>query len=421
MDGQYVYFVGIDWAVKAHEISVLTAQGRQAKRLSVAHNADAINKLMAELVDLSGGDVARVAVGIEIPRGALVEALAERGFHVYYLNPKQLDRFRDRHSVAGAKDDRLDAYVLSDALRTDLHLFHRVRIDDPVTIELREMSRVDDDLREELGRCTNRLREQLYRYFSQCLELCPAADQPWLWSLLTQAPTPAKARRLRATTIANLLRKHRVRSRSANEVVKVLRTRPLHVADGTTQAAVAHIKLLLPRLKMVHQQRKVCEQRMRQLLDELPSTSDDADETNEHRDVDIMLSFLGVGTRVCATMLAEASHSIATRNYHGLRAHCGVAPVTRQSGKSRQVRMRYGCNNRLRDAVFHWAMVSTQHDEFSRRQYAAHRRRGHSHGRALRGIGDRLLAVLLAALREGSLYDPSRRRRPQLESAPARS
>ena len=29
--------------------------------------------------------------------------LVERKLHVYYLNPKQLDRFRDRHSVAGAK------------------------------------------------------------------------------------------------------------------------------------------------------------------------------------------------------------------------------------------------------------------------------------------------------------------------------
>jgi hypothetical protein len=32
---------------------------------------------------------------------------------------KQLDRFRDRYSVAGAKDDKRDAMVLADSLRTD--------------------------------------------------------------------------------------------------------------------------------------------------------------------------------------------------------------------------------------------------------------------------------------------------------------
>jgi len=55
--------------------------------------------------------VHRVAVAIEVPRGAIVELLVERGFQVFAINPKQLDRFRDRHTVAGAKDDRRDAFV----------------------------------------------------------------------------------------------------------------------------------------------------------------------------------------------------------------------------------------------------------------------------------------------------------------------
>jgi len=49
--------------------------------------------------------------------------LVERGFHVYAINPKRLDRFRDRHTIAGSKDDRRDALVLADSLRTDRHCF----------------------------------------------------------------------------------------------------------------------------------------------------------------------------------------------------------------------------------------------------------------------------------------------------------
>src|SRR5215510_1025906 len=52
-------------------------------------------------------------VVIETPHGPIVEALLERGFNVYSINPKQLDRFRDRFTVAGSKDDSLDAYVLA--------------------------------------------------------------------------------------------------------------------------------------------------------------------------------------------------------------------------------------------------------------------------------------------------------------------
>ena len=64
---------------------------------------------LAELGDwlLSMASVAStVAVAIEVPHGPVVDALIDRGFVVYAINPKQLDRLRDRFSVAGAKDDR---------------------------------------------------------------------------------------------------------------------------------------------------------------------------------------------------------------------------------------------------------------------------------------------------------------------------
>ena len=40
-----------------------------------------------------------IAVAIEVPRGPVVEAFLEGGFAVFSINPKQLDRFRDRYSV----------------------------------------------------------------------------------------------------------------------------------------------------------------------------------------------------------------------------------------------------------------------------------------------------------------------------------
>ena len=68
-----------------------------------------------------------VAVAIEVPHGPVVDALLDRGFAVHAINPKQLDRLRDRISVAGAKDDRRDARVAAAGLRTDPHLFRPVR------------------------------------------------------------------------------------------------------------------------------------------------------------------------------------------------------------------------------------------------------------------------------------------------------
>ena len=107
----------------------------------------------------------------------------------------------------------------------------------------------------------------------------------------------------------------------------------------------------------------------------------------------------GVGTVVLATLLTEAGDPLARRDHAALRTLSGVAPVTRRSGKTRIVVMRYAAQVRLRQAVFHWARVAVVHDPKSRSRYEALRARGHSYGRALRGVADRLLGVACALLR----------------------
>ena len=118
--------------------AVRTSTKMSRRERQFAHRAEGLAALVVWLTE-SCGDVGTVAVGIELPHGAVVETLLEHGFAVYAVNPKQLDRFRDRHSVAGAKDDRLDAFVLADALRTDQEKFRRLSVPDKTTLALREV------------------------------------------------------------------------------------------------------------------------------------------------------------------------------------------------------------------------------------------------------------------------------------------
>jgi transposase len=407
----YRRYVGIDWATQAHEMCVIDPDRQVLEQRSFQHAGSAIAQCVEWLTRISEGDPSGTAVAIETPRGAIVEVLVERGFHVFSLNPKQLDRFRDRHTVAGAKDDRRDAFVLADSLRTDQPCFRRVVLDDPLVIQIRELSRMDEDLREEEGRLHNRLREQIHRFFPQLLKFSPAADDPWLWAFLELVRTPAAAARLHEGTVEKFLRSHRVRRFSAKELAAELKTLPLQVAPGVVEAATRHIARLIPRLRLVHQQRADCGREIDTLLDQLAPAEDAEGQKCEHRDVQILRSLPGVGRVVAATMLAEASQPLAERNYHALRAHAGVAPVTKQSGKRAHVVMRRSCDTRLRNAVYHWARVSTQLDPHSKAHYAALRKRGHTHGRALRSVADGLLRMLVAMLKNATLFDPNRARR----------
>jgi transposase len=404
LDSEYLYRVGVDWASQQHQVCIVDRAGHRTQA-TVPHTSVGLAAFAEKLAALSPEAPERVAVAIELPRGPVVETLLERGFHVFAINPKQLDRFRDRHTVAGAKDDRRDAWVLADSLRTDQRSFRRVRVDDPLVIELRELSRVDDDLREELSRLSNRLREQLHRFCPDLLALCPAADEPWFWALLDVAlarrPQPVAIKAVHA-----VLKAYRIRRLTAETVHAALQVPPLRVAPGTIEAACAHIAVLLPRLRLVHDQRhRTVGARIDTILVELAKE----EVAGEHRDVTILQSLPGVGRLVTATVLAEAAGPLAERDYQTLRTHGGVAPVTRQSGKKAAVVMRWACNDRLRNAMYHWARVSVQVDARSRAHYDRLRQCGHEHARALRGVADRSLAVLIAMLTNRSLYDPERR------------
>jgi transposase len=401
---EYLYRVGIDWGSQHHQVCIVDHEGHRIEEM-VPHTRAGLAALVQTLVALSPEAPGRVAVAIEVPRGPIVEALFERGVHVFSVNPKQLDRFRDRHTVAGAKDDRRDAWVLADALRTDQPSFRRVLGDAPLIIELRELSRLDTDLQQQLSRLSNRLRDQLQRVRPDVLALCPAADEPWFWGLLEMMLAQAKPLTLKA--VRAVLKGHRIRRVTAETVHAAVQIPPLRVAPGTSEAAGTHIAVLVPQLRLVHDQRhRTVGRRIDAVLAELAKE----DVAGEHRDVTVLRSLPGVGRLVAATVLAEAAQPLAERDYQTLRAQAGTAPVTRQSGKRVAVVMRRACNGRLRYAIYHWARVSVQVDARCRAHYDRLRHRGHDHARALRGVVDRLLAVLIAMLASRTLYDPARRR-----------
>jgi transposase len=400
------WFVGIDWASEAHEVCVLDRDGHIVERRQVQHTVADLQAFVDAVLTRAHGDPATVAIGIEVPRGAVVELLVERGFAVYAINPKQMDRFRDRFTPAGAKDDRRDALVIGDSLRTDPQAFRQVRLDHPVIIQLREWSRIDEDLGIELTRLTNQVRDLVYRSAPGLLALSPAADDPWLWALLRQAPTPATQRRLSERRVDRLLRDHRIRRLTATEVREVLQQPAVFTAPGVVDAVAAHLQVLLPRVELIAAQRRDATRQLKRWLEAL-ETELPAGDQREHSDVAIVRSMPGVGTRVAARMLAEASQPLVDRAYHALRAVMGVAPVTKQSGRRRTVSMRYACNARLRNAGYHWARTSAQHDSGSRAYYASLRARGHSHGRALRSVADRLLRILMTLLSRGQIFDPN--------------
>src|SRR4051812_4949312 len=341
------WFAGVDWGSEKHQVCLLDAGGAVVGERAFAHGGAGLAALCDWLVS-AAGDAGAVSVAIEVPHGPVVDALLDRGFAVYAINPKQLDRLRDRFSVAGAKDDRRDARVAAAGLRTDPHLFRPVTAGDPSVVALREWSRLAEELQQERVRLANRIRQQLWRYYPQLLELGEDVTAEWILALWTLAPTPAKAAQLREATVARLLGRHRIRRLDAASVLGVLRQPAITVAAGVTEAAVLHLRSLVARLRLANTEFHQAEQKLDELCARL--SQDVTTAARGPGDAAILRSLPGVGTIILATLLTEAADPLGRRDHAALRTLSGVAPVTKRSGKTCIVVMRYAAQARLRQA-----------------------------------------------------------------------
>jgi transposase len=409
-DASRQWFAGVDWASSKHDVSLTDDNGKTIGRRIFEHSGEGLAQMADWLVRESGAEPQNIHVAIETPHGPVVETLLERGFKVYSINPKQLDRFRDRFTVAGAKDDSRDADALASSIRTDPRAFRALAPADPEIVELREWSRMAEAHGRDLRRYLSRMRDQLVRYFPAFLALGGDEDAAWKLALLEMAPTPAMARSLPRAKIARLIKAHHVRCHDADGLLAILRAPPPAVSEATVAVAKAHVLSLLKSIRLAVEQLKEANATLDRLTRALcePERSESGESEPgqvKQRDAAILDSSPGMGRIILATLLAEAPQAVRERDYHALRLHGGVAPVTRQSGKHRYVVRRRACNRRLRNAFYHWARIAIQKDARCRAKYEALRARGKSWGRALRTIADHLLYVACAMLKAGTLYD----------------
>lgn len=423
------WYVGIDWGSETHQACLLDTHGEIRAESSFPHSGAGFAALADwMLAATEGSPPDRIGVAIETPRGPVVETLMGSGFVVHSINPRQLDRFRDRFSLAGAKDDRRDALVLASALRTDPHRLLLVEPSAPEIVELREWSRIVESLARERVRLANRMREQLWRYYPEFIDVVDDIMTHWALALWNRVPTPSVAQRTRLSTFDKFLNEHRVRRIGATELRDRLTARPIDIDPSAVSAAETHARIIARQLALINKQLSDANSRLEALLVQLANAAPDpADESGPRQqpqlhDVAILRSLPGVGTSVLATLVAEAHDVLKRRDYHALRCLCGVAPVTVRSGKSMRVRLRRAAHGRLRNATYHWARVAMQKDPVCRAKYRALRSRGHGHARSLRSVADRLLNVACAMLRDGTLFNPSyaaashRATHPSLES-----
>ena len=181
-------FAGIDWSWQHHALCIVDDAGRRIEEATVPHSRPGLAKI-TKLLTRRG--VARV--GIERSDGPVVEHLIRDGFEVVVISARQVKSLRARYGSAGNKDDRFDAFVLADALRTDAGRWAIVRPDSDETIALRMLVRARQDLIGHRIAVANQLLAVLQHNFPGAIGLFHQLDIPISLAFLGRFSSEAKA------------------------------------------------------------------------------------------------------------------------------------------------------------------------------------------------------------------------------------
>ena len=201
-----MFFVGIDWASRAHELCVVGEDGAVVERFGFGHSERGISGALTRLAKLAGAE--ELPVAIERPDGLLVDRLLDAGHEVVPIHANAFHAARPRWEGAGAKSDVGDAYRLADLLRTDRHRLRPLRPLDQATRELQALVRLRDDHVKARVAATNQLAALLAAHWPGAAAIFGRLDSEIALAFLERYPTPQSTARPGETRLAAFLRRH---------------------------------------------------------------------------------------------------------------------------------------------------------------------------------------------------------------------
>lgn len=397
---QHKHFAALDWARDHHDVVVVDGQGSVVRELRFDHTADGWKTLRDAMQPF-----APLAIAIETRNGLAVEQLLAADYSVYPVNPKSAQRYRERKSPSGVKDDRRDAWTLADALRTDGHGWKRLEQEDPIIAELRLLTRDEVVLIEQRTALINQLQSALHDYYPTALAAFDDWTRPGAWAFVETFPTPHELVRAGSRRWKRFLHDNKIWREATEERRMELfrRAEELQGSPATVSAKSLLAVSLVKMLRVLDMQLETYRARIEECF-------------GSHPDHNLFGSLPGTGPKLAPRLLAEIGDQ-RTRfvTAEGLQAYAGTAPLTIKSGQIEKHRVRFACSPNLRAAVHLWVDHSRQRCAWAEAYYRAHRDKGHSHACALRCLAQRWLKILWKMWQTNSRYDESLHTRNQLK------
>lgn len=388
-----MWYVGLDWSDTHHDVVVLDEAGHRVGTQRFAHSHQGLQELKRFLLSIAS-QPEDLACIVETNHGLLITFLLEAGIPVYPVNPKTANKLR---KTAGAKTDRIDAYLLAKTGRFDLAELRRLAPDSPIVAELKTLTRDQDALIQTQTRLVNQLTACLKEYYPAALALFDKLQQPSTLLFLQAYPTPAAAAAASVEEITALLKTTRYPNarRAAERILEELH-RPHLVASEVIVRAKSRLTLsLLRQLLPVIEDIKSYDKEIRTLF-------------LKHPEHERWQSLPRAAKRLAPRLLSEwgddrTRYSCA----QSVQELAGTAPVPFQSGNFAKAHKRFACLKPLRNVLHQFAWQTTLSEPWAAAYYQRKRAGGKSHSMAIRSLANVWVRIIYRMFQDETGYQRS--------------
>lgn len=393
---EFSAYVAIDWADQHHCWRLADAEGKHRDHGDLRNTPEAIDTWVAGL--LLRFPEGSLAMCLEQSRGGLVFQLGKYARLVLFpVHPATIASFRQAFFPSGAKGDPGDTALLLEVLLHHRQHLRRLDPDTPETRLLGMLIELRRRLVDERTRQSNRLTAWLKMYFPQPLDWIDNIDAPLGCDFLERWPTLQQLQRAKPETVERFFREHNSRSETRiQERLEAIRTAVAAVQDtALLEAGAAATDALVALLKSLNANIGSLDQRIAALP--------------KHPEADLFAGLPGAGPVLLPRLIvAFGTRRERFQSASELAAYSGIAPVTKQSGKSKSVHFRRACPAFLRQTFHEFAAHSVAKSSWARQFYDQQRQRGKRHHAAVRSLAFRWIRVLFRCWKDRQPYDEAR-------------
>jgi hypothetical protein len=386
-------YIGVDWADSEHAVWVDDDAGVKVMSRQVPQTVEGLAEFGRWLDERRAGG-RELWAAIEKPEGRIVDFLLDHGIVVYAVNPKAVDRARDRFRVSGAKSDPFDARVLAGFLRTDHGHLSPLRPSSEAAQELKGLTRDYTRQVRQQTRMLNQLTAALKGYYPRALEIVDDLKSQWGRAFLRDVPTPAAVAALTERRWHRWARQHRLGAERAAALWTMLQQPQLAIPAHVVRVHARRVGAVLEQLNLTIGAVEGYREAIADFFARMPAAKWAASLPGGQS-----------GTTV-PRLYAELGDAAGRwQSFRHLQGHGGAVPVTDRSGQHVAVFFRLACNTYLRDAAHQFALHSLTASEWARAYYDRCRRRGHRHHHALRALAAKWLKIIFVLWSRQIPYD----------------